>query len=143
MLTLSALQSMTVDERWELIDNSATSVGPWNSTIKPCQPNWIGPLYTNTPMPHYTQKDGTSILLDEDNVYNGTLEDKDETDTVVMRWKGYTCQLYDGQLKMCPVSPDSRIVGTCNDIVFKFKGTEFEYGVWPGFLLLYKKSERV
>lgn len=139
-LSLSDLESMSWNQRWSLIDSDAVSAKPWNSPIKTCQPHYIGPLYTNTPMPHYIQKDGTSILLEKKNVYNGMLNDQDRTDSVIMHWKGYTCQLYDGELKMQPIAPNSYIEGVCNGIAFKFNGTELEYGVWPGFLLLYKKK---
>lgn len=96
-------------------------------------------------MPHYVNAwEGTSIQLDADNVFNGTLVDKDATDDTTMRWEGYTCQLYDGELKMCPVrgsgggAADATITGVCNGVAFKFRGTTMEYGVWPGFLSLSK-----
>jgi hypothetical protein len=91
-------------------------------------------------MPHYVKKDGTSILLDKNNVYNGMLDDQDCTDKVMMHWKGYTCQLHDGELKMQPITDASCIEGVCNGIAFKFNATDLEYGVWPGFLQLYKKK---
>jgi hypothetical protein len=135
MISLSALQAMPRDQQWKLVDGwAANSVRA--PSIKTCKPDWIGPLYTNTPMPHYIHGK-TSIQLDEDNVYNGKLK----TSTVTMLWKGYACQLYDGELKMCPIAAtaESYIAGDCNGIAFMFKETDLEYGVWPGFLLLYKK----
>jgi hypothetical protein len=132
MISLSALESMSWDQRWELIDSNARYVEPKQKT---CKPDWLSILYTKTPMPHVSD-DRTSICLANDNVYNGTLEKKDE---VKMEWKGYACQLYDGELKMHPVKPDAYIEGVCGGFNFRFEGTELKFGVWPGFLVLYKK----
>jgi hypothetical protein len=133
MISLSSLESMTQDERWKLIDDHpSVRVKP---TVKPCKPDWLSVLLSNTPMPHF-KTERTTILLDEDNVYNGILIFED---WVTMRWNGYVCRLYDGELKMCPIEPKSWITGVCNGILFKFNGTDLEYGVLPGFLLLYKK----
>lgn len=135
-LSLSDLESMSWDQRWSLINSNVVSAKPWNSPIKTCKPDWLSILYSNTPMPN--MDDGkTCISLDKENVYNGSLKKRDE---LIMHWKGYTCQLYDGELKMQPIDPNSCIEGVCNGIAFKFNGTELEYGVWPGFLLLYKKK---
>lgn len=134
MITLSSLEAMTNDERWKLIDaHPCKRVQP---TVKPCKPDWLSVLYTNTPMPHFTFE-RTSILLDEDNVYCGILTFDNR---VTMRWNGYVCQLYDGEFKMCPITNDSWITGICDGISFRFNGTDLEYGVLPGFLLLYKKK---
>lgn len=136
VLTLESLNSMTLDQRWALIDGNAKPVRPLD--MKKCNPNWIGPLYCNTPMPHYDTMDGTSIKLNVDNVFNGTFEDVGDTDNVTMSWTGYTCQLYDGELKMAPIAADGcSIRGTCNGIAFEFSGTRLMFGCWPGFLLLY------
>lgn len=139
IISLERLEGMSLDERWALIDGNVKPVRP-PPTLRKCKPNWIGPLYRNIPMPHYTAGgDGTSIALGSDNVFNGTLVDKDEHDDVVMTWKGYTCQLYDGELKMAPrrSEKESTITGRCNGIAFAFAGTELMFGCWPGFLLLY------
>jgi hypothetical protein len=89
-------------------------------------------------MPHYKTKDGTSIQLDCDNVFNGNLVDEDGATKTHLRWEGYASQLYDGELKLTPVNSPASIKGVCNAFNFEFKDTELLYGVWPGFLLLYK-----
>lgn len=135
VVTLEKLQSMTWDELWALIDSNAVVSRP---NIETCKPNYIGPLYCNTQMPHYSEKDGTSITLDTDNVFNGTLKDKDKTDEVGMNWKGYSCQLYDGTLKLGAISQKASVIwGTCNGKNFMFEGTTLAFGCWPGFLELY------
>jgi hypothetical protein len=136
---LSQLDLMTIDEKWKLIDSEAKPSRP-HPSISKCKPNWISGLYCNIPFPHYTFKDGTSIQLSENNIYNGTLNEEDSTDKVAMQWEGYTCQLYDGTLKMCPVENNSTIVGVCNGVHFKFEGGNLITGVWPGFLDLYVSS---
>jgi hypothetical protein len=133
-VSLAELQQIPIDDRWMVIDCEVIPVHYDNK----CKPDYIGPLYRNIPMPHYTVTDGTSITLDDDNIFNGTLIDKDETDNVTMSWKGYTCQLYDGELKMSPINDTATITGTCNGIAFAFDRTELIFGCWPGFLSLYK-----
>ena len=134
-ISLEKLQGMSVDERWDLIDSGAIRAKP---DVETCTPNFIGPLYRNIPFPHYDTVDGTSILLDVDNIFNGTLVDYDEMDKVTMTWKGYTSQQYDGSLKLGAVNAQSVISGTCNGIYFRFQGVKLVFGCWPGFLELYK-----
>lgn len=132
---------MSWDERWALIDSDARPVRPGPEGPKQCKPNYVACLYTNTPMPHGP---AFNITLYADNVYCGTLSDHDDTDNVDMRWVGYTCQLYDGELKMCPVRGEAgvgaHITGTCNGIAFRFDRVALTYGCWPGFLALYESN---
>lgn len=140
VVTLSELRAMSNDEKWSLIDHNARPSRSVAGQSK-CKPNWIGGLYRNIPMPHQTFQDGTSIELDEVNIYNGTLTEQDAFDKVAMQWSGYTCQLYDGTLKMCPIGSDSTITGECNGVQFKFEGSYLAHGVWPGFLELFIPSK--
>lgn len=142
MISLVSLQAMTLPQRWELVTGEKTPVRPAGLNLKPCHPHYIGPLYTNTPFPHFPNVvETTSITLDDDNIYNGKVYYQGIAYSVTMTWKGYTTQLYDGTLKMCPIGAeaDSRIEGVCNGFHFKFNGTSLEYGVWPGFIELYKE----
>lgn len=155
LLPFSEFEKLTRNQKWGLINKKAKSALTFDETIERCKPNWIGPLYVNEPMPHYTNLDGTTIHLNYFNVYDGTLVDRDVNDVndvndtnnvndqrldvkgdyVEMSWKGYTCQLYDGTLKMCPVNvKTSKITGICNGVKFKIVGTKLLYGKWPGFL---------
>lgn len=131
VVSLAQLNAMTLDERWKLIDTSATRA-PRPAFENTCPPSYIGPLYTSTPFPH-----GTSIRLDADNVFNGRLTNDAP---VEMRWTGYTCELYDGELKLCPVrdAVDPIIQGTCNGEPFCFHGSVLQYGTWPRFLYMYQ-----
>jgi hypothetical protein len=132
-ISFASFKAMTTDERWALIKSGVKRV---SVSVKTCQPNFIWPLYTNVPMPHYSSiKEGISVTLDEANVFNGTLKYRDN---VTMSWKGYTCQLYDGELKMAPAREGATITGTCNGIAFAFAGVALQFGCWPGFLLLYQ-----
>jgi len=138
MISLAEFQSMTLDQRWERI-KSASVVRPSDMNIKSCKPDYIGPLYTNTPFPHFPKKgQTTSITLSDGNIYDGTVIYESSGLSVNVTWKGYSTQLYDGTLKLCPVNESSTIEGVWNNVNFKFKGTTFEYGVWPGFIELYK-----
>lgn len=137
-VSFEEFQALSKDDQWALIPGDLNPVR--SETIKKCKPNYIGPLYCNCPMPNYKTKDGTSIELDKDNVYNGTLvdEDKQNNDYTTLRWEGYASQLYDGELKLTPINTPASIKGVCNGFNFEFKDTELLFGVWPGFLLLYK-----
>ncbi len=136
----ATFDTLTSDQKWNLIDSKAGINSAYrHNNIIPCKPSCIGPLYTNTPMPQYQNKNGT-IKLDDDNIYNGYLRDEDSTDSVFMRWNGYTCQLYDGTLKMCPTTSTSILSGVCNGIGFKFIGSRHEYGCWPAFLEMYSST---
>lgn len=133
--------ALTEDQKWKLIDSNAKiNSAERHNGIIPCKPSCIGPLYTNTPMPDYQSQDGTTIKLDNDNIYNGYLRDEDSTDSVFMRWNGYTCQLYDGTLKMCPIPSEKSpiLTGVCNGVGFMFMGSKHESGCWPAFLEMYE-----
>jgi len=143
IITFQTFENMTLDQKWNLIDSSAKIVRP-SDTLKTCKPNYTCGLYCSCPMPHYSRDKGDGkgswyILLDNDNIFNGKMSDIDEMDQVEMCWTGYTIQLYDGILKMCPLNPKTSILkGVCNGVSFKFIGTTLEYGCWPGFLELYQ-----
>lgn len=134
--------TLTLNQKWDLIDSKATINSAFrHNNIIPCKPCCIGPLYTNTPMPHHETKDGTKIQFDDDNVYNGYLREENAGDFVFMNWDGYTCQLYDGTLKMCPTTSTSVLNGVCNGVKFRFIGSEHDYGCWPAFLEMYHQSK--
>lgn len=139
MISLSSFRLMTQEERWALVKGGKTRVNPSNFNIKTCKPDFIAPLYTNTPFPHFPEMEGTTqITLSDDNIYDGVVVYKINEFSVHVTWKGYTTQLYDGTLKMCPVNHLSTIEGVWNGIFyFKFTGSTFEHGVWPGFIELY------
>lgn len=98
----AAFEKLSNDDRWNFLDSLVEGnkpVRPYfppSATIVRCKPDWIGPLYVNIPFPHYSMKDGTTIQLDDDCVFNGTLTDEDSTDKVTMRWQGYVSQQRDG-----------------------------------------------
>ncbi len=141
MLSFADFSALTEDAKWALIDGDAIPARPAEQKLVTCKPNWIAPLYTDTPMPHYIPCQGTSITLDAANVYNGSLVDENARDVVEMSWRGYTCQLYDGTLKMCPLNATtSTLAGTCNGVAFQFVGTKLAYGCWPGFIEMYKSK---
>lgn len=139
----SEFHELSNDQQWEFLESLIKGNKPLrpymppNATIERCKPDWIGPLYVNIPFPHHPTYDGTKITLDEDNIYNGTLEDDHP---VTMRWEGYVSQSRDGELKLSPVHdhhPKPFIEGICDGFNFRFEGTDLKYGVWPGFLCLY------
>ena len=143
-----AFEELSNDKKWEYLESLIKGNKPIRpyfppATIVRCKPNWISPLYVNIPFPHYKNKDHTTIELDDDNIFNGTLNDKDDTDEVIMRWEGYVSQSRDGELKLSPIINYDKpcfIQGKCNGFDFRFEDTELIYGVWPGFLHLYGQN---
>jgi hypothetical protein len=141
--SLSDYLKLSSDDQWNLIDSKASFVNP--NMIK-TKPSYIGPLYWNTPFPHYSNRDGTTIQLSENNIYEGSLVDICVKERVEMNWKGYTCQLYDGILKLCPINSEAEINGTIENIVttgkssvlnFRFVAQNLVSGCYPGFIEMY------
>lgn len=129
--------SLTLEQKWDLIGSEYERVNK-QQTIKTCAPDFIGGLYINVPFPSFN--DGrTMIQTDENNIFDGRLT---YAGMVTMTWKGYASQLYDGELKVSPVSSETSFIeGVCDGKNFKFVGTRLEYGVWPGFLLIYTNKQ--
>ena len=139
-MDVQTFDRLTAEEKWTLVPDGFVHVRPGDAKIKTCKPDWIGPLYCKIPFPHYDTGDGTVVALETHNIYNGRLTRVvSKTQEVLdMSWSGYVSQLDDGELKLRPCNAQtSVIVGVCNGVNFKFTGSKFEYGVWPGFLLLY------
>lgn len=135
-ITLSEHQTLDTDKRWELVGSTKHRSVRVPATLKRCLPNNIGLIWCSVPFPHYPQPiQGTSIVLDDDNIYNGHLEDDHP---LTMRWEGYITQVYDGDFRMRPVNLEtSTISGVCNGIAFHFTGVTLDYGCWPCFIEMY------
>lgn len=140
-----AFEKLSDQEKWHYLESLIVGnqpVRPYmppKATIQTVKPNWIGPLYTNIPFPHYHDKNGTTITQSASNIFNGSLHERSEKDHVDMDWHGYVTQVKDGEFKMAPAPgvDQSWIKGYCNGVHFLFKGTRLVQGVWPGFLLMY------
>lgn len=140
-------QRLTLDQKWEFLHSLVQGNKPHRPYMPPyaslirCKPDYIGPLYINIPFPHYENCDHTTIQLDDESVFCGSLRDCDSNDKLIvtMTWKGYVSQQHDGELRMSPVHNYNNpyIEGVCNGFNFRFEGLELMYGVWPGFLSLY------
>ena len=135
-ITLAEHQALDTDGRWKLIEHTKNGRVRTPDTLKRCPPNCIGLIWCSVPFPHYPKAiQGTTVVLDDDNIYNGRLEDDHP---LTMRWEGYITQVYDGDLRMRPVNLEtSTITGVCNGIAFHFTGVTLDYGCWPGFIELY------
>ena len=134
-MKLSTYKLLPPGDQWKLID--IDDYVPVKPSVETCQPQLIDMLYCSVPFPMYKGK-SVGIDLDIENIYNGNLT----TSVINMVWKGYKSQVYDGELKLSPLSEEtSRITGKCNGFDFQFSGTSLDFGVWPGFLLLYRKKK--
>ncbi len=140
-MELSTFQAMSTSEQWKvfksLCGNSTFVRAPRS---KWCSPNYINPLYTNIPFPNYTSG-GTSIELDKLNILIGKLVN--DRYQITVAWNGYVTNVYDGEIKMCPVTDNAFIEGSCDGVKFRFEKTQLVYGKWPGFLNIFKKNEEV
>lgn len=139
MIPLLLYQSMTPAQRKEIVKGPKTPVNPVDFEIQTCYPHYVAALFLNRTFPNYPKMEGgTAIILSEEDIYNGELRYQGIVDSVTMIWKGYITQLYEGKLKLCPISDSSVIEGLCNDSRFEFRRSVLWYGVWPGFIELYK-----
>ena len=83
---------------------------------------WISCLYANVCFWH-GQKRELTVTFDQDCIWNGELVSwTDGEIDCEMKWKGYFSQIYDGQFKMTPLTPEASIEGTVEKSTFAFDG---------------------
>jgi hypothetical protein len=119
------------EEKHELFNkymlNKKTCIG-----LSKMGPNYVPALYSDTPFPNYTSKDGSfTIQTDILNYLDGSLFYIDESFEIKMQWCGYASKLYDGNIGLVNVDERSKLSITINDILID---TMKEI---PTFLVLY------